>query len=80
MLWQFLKHIAPAHPRRQKSSAMPSPVGIRVSWPAASAVRNASVLRNLIELLQRLALLVNEQLGVTDNVDEQDMGDLESNV
>ncbi len=51
-----------------------------MSWPAASAVRNASVLRNLIELLQRLALLVNEQLGVTDNVDEQDMGDLESNV
>ena len=61
-----------------KTSAIPSPVGRRVSLPAASAARNESVSpNNLVERMQIIALLIDQQLGVTDNVDEEDMRDLE---
>jgi hypothetical protein len=46
-------------------------------------IRNAelfSAANNLIELLDDFALLVHQQLGVPDNVDEQDMRDLESKI
>ena len=43
-----------------KTNAIPSPVGIGASLPAASAARNESVsLNNLVERMQVIALLVD---------------------
>ena len=63
---------------RKKSSAIPSPVGTRMSLPFASAARKHSVLRTItIEFLHQLDLLVNQQLRITDHVNQQEVCDLE---
>jgi hypothetical protein len=55
----------------KKINAIPSPVGIRTSLPAASAARNCWVLRTTsFEQGEDLALLAAKQLGITDNVYE----------
>src|SRR5437016_201247 len=35
---------------------------------------------NLVQLLEQSALLINQQLGVADDVDEKDIGDLKLNL
>ena len=62
----------------RNTSAPPSPVGNRKKF--AFGFGDAELFRsahNLFQLLKLLALLVDEQLRVTDDVDEQDMADLE---
>src|SRR5713101_7660388 len=56
-----------------KTSAIPSPVGRRVSLPVASAAQKASVSRTI-------SLLIDQQFRVTNDVDEEDMGDLQPNL
>ena len=56
---------------------MPSPVGSRINFPAASALRKrASAAHHAAQRLLRFSLLVNCELGVTDHVDKEDMRDL----
>ena len=61
-----------------KTSAIPSPVGILISRLACSALWNCSVQRTIrfsVSSNARCSLIT--KLGVTDDVDEQDMPDLE---
>jgi hypothetical protein len=65
----------------EKTSAIPSPAG--KSDQFARRFRTLECFRasdNLIKFLQHFVLLVNEQLRITDDVYEQDMGDFETKI
>jgi hypothetical protein len=54
----------------EKSSAIPSPVGTRVSLPLLPAARKHSVLRTIwFSSLEQINLVTNQQLRITDHVD-----------
>jgi hypothetical protein len=61
----------------KKTNAIPSPTGIRISFTLAEL---RSFPHNLIELLHRLSLFVDEQLRVTHHVDEQDVCNLKMRI
>ena len=58
---------------------MPSPVGIRISFPAASARRNCSVFFTTTpQFSHDPGLVGDEEQGITDQIDREHMGDLDS--
>ena len=60
-----------------KTSAIPSPVGRRVSLTSSFGFAELlGCANNLVEFYANLALLFVQELGVTDDVDEEDMRDL----
>src|SRR5204863_7512238 len=64
-----------------KTSAPPSPVGRRINFPSRCAIRNVSVARATSRNFSKYSeLLVNEQFGITDDVDEQNVPDLELHI
>src|SRR5438552_1929197 len=76
-------HRAPDRRLRTAAKNQCTAVARRQTKQFIFCLRQAELLRSTNDLLQRLkllALLVNEQLRVTDNVDEQDVTDFESHV
>ena len=65
----------------RKTSAPPSPVGKRNNLPSAAAARNCfRYASDFPQFLQLFGLFVDEQLGITYNVDEQNMPDFELHI
>ena len=79
-LAQFPRRIAPVlRDLSRKTSAIPSPVGSRISFPSASASRNSFVpLTTSLSSRSNSLCWFTEQLGVAHDVDEQDMPDLQT--
>ena len=61
----------------KKTSAIPSPTGSRISFPASLALRTCSVPRTIsVSCSMVLALLIEKQRRITDQIHKQNVANL----
>ena len=78
--WLICKaHSTGASAELVNTSAMPSPVGSRIELRGCFRFADGiGIAHNLIELVQRFGLFINQQFRVTDDVNEKNVRDLEA--